>query len=111
MREGVEDVPHEPLSGWLQIVRRIEPGPSLGYRFHRDEGCARRTLARVEKRLQVKGVNAEAWLSGPHPYADIRAYKGLTVCKCAGGSHGYAVGPDRRWGEVQAGSQGTGKRR
>ncbi|GAA1439339.1 hypothetical protein GCM10009641_46830 [Mycobacterium cookii] len=104
---------YEPLSGWVQVTRVVATGKVKSQRLHRDRDCAE---AAVRKALSKNGTGSlpvESYLSDWMTYGQARRLKPLSVCQCSGGGHRkhYIAASDRRPGEVQAGSQGTGRRR
>lgn len=104
---------YEPLAGWVQVTRVVATGKVKSQRLHRDRACAE---AAVRKALAKNGTGSlpvESCLSEWMTYGQARRLKSLSVCQCSGGGHRkhYIATSDRRPGEVQAGSQGTGRRR
>jgi len=94
---------YKPMSGWVQVTKRA--GVLLSQRFHQDLDCGNKAT----QSARAKGQECE--LIGPYTYGEVRGFKQFDICKCGGGRRDHAQGPDRRWGEVSAGSQGTGRRR
>ena len=102
---------YEPLAGWVQVTQLVPTGAIRSQRFHGDYECARRGVRKAIERGLSRGVPVVSYLSDRMTYAHAHRLQNLTTCKCAGGRGRHATGPDRRFGEVQAGSQGTGRRR
>lgn len=100
---------YEPLRGWVQVTR--VNGVLRSQRFHSDRTCADRWVVKEKQRAVVKGAVAESWVVGPYTYGQARRFKPLKLCRCSGGHRRHAEGQERRWNEVSAGSQGTGRRR
>lgn len=98
---------YEPLTGWIAVVgdrRRVVPT------FHTSRHCAELQLARSIAAAQKRDDTAHGDIRGPISMAEARRFLYLKRCKCGRRSHPTATS-DRRWAEVQAGAQGTGRRR
>jgi len=104
---------YEPLSGWVQVTRRTETNQLLSQRLHQDRACADASVAKAIRKGTKIGAPVTSYLSDKMLYAQARRLKSLVMCKCAGGPQRrhHITDSDRRPGEVQAGSQGTGRRR
>lgn len=111
MSEEMHDMAYEPLSGWIQVTKSEVTGDLHSLRFHSDHTCAQRSVPKALQRGLDRDRPVESYLQDKMQYATARRYARLTLCKCSGGQRRHATGPDRRFGEVQAGSQGTGRRR
>lgn len=105
-------VAYEPLAGWVQVTKQQDTGLLNSQRFHKDHACATTSVSAAVARGEKHGRPVTSYLSDRMSFAQASRLTHLAVCKCAGGRRGhYIARSDRRYGEVQGGSPGSGRRR
>lgn len=96
---------YEPERGWI-VVRTDSNGEVRSQQFHVERQCAEEALAKATQQGE------STFLSREYTWGETRGLKNLRFCRCGGKRPTvHSIGRDRRWGEVPAGAQGTGKRR